>query len=383
MPETEIVTDADHLNRVIDELLKAPRVALDIESDGFYNYQDRVCIVTLSSEDVDYVIDTIALGDAGAHMQRLVDRPDVPLLMHSGQNDVLALKRDYGFRFGLVHDTAVAAMLLGLQHTGLAALAEAYLGLTLEKELQRHDWSRRPIEAAHLHYLINDTRHLFKLHDLIIDEVNKHGLQDEYAIECEAVAMAEPRKREFDPERFRKIKGHGDLSEPQRGVLKAVYAWRNGVAEKLDRAPFRIVGDSSLLEMARKLPRDLEALSQIKGLGEWLVRENGADLLAAIARGESEPVSVRPPKRRPTGPLPLRMDPGQRDRLGRLKRWREDEAKARGVGLQAILPSAVMKDLILEPPADATVLGEIVRVGKARAERYGEQILKIVGKPEQ
>ena len=384
MPEqTEIVTDASRLKAVIDELMMAPRVALDIESDGFYNYQDRVCIVTLSDENVDYVIDTIALGEAGMEMQRLVDRVDVPVLMHSGQNDVLALKRDYGFRFGLVHDTAVVAMLLGLQHTGLAALAQTYLGLKLEKELQRYDWSRRPIENEHLSYLINDTRHLFKLHDLMVEEMKKFELEDEYAIECEAVAMAEPRKREFDVERFRKIKGHGELTDAQRGVLVAVYSWRNGVAEKLDRAPFRVAGDFSLLDIARRLPTDMSALEQTRGLGDWLVREYGKELLALVKQGQQQPVSVRPPKRRPTGPLPLRMDPQQRDRFGRLKRWREVEAGRRGIGLQAVLPTAVLKDLIVEPPADKSLLSENPRIGKARAERYGEEIMKIVGTPEQ
>ncbi|MCG3182307.1 MAG: Ribonuclease D [Planctomycetes bacterium] len=384
MPEkTEIITDAGRLSRVIDELLDAPRVALDIESDGFYNYQDRVCIVTLSSEQLNVVVDTIALGEGARDMQRLLDRPEVPVLMHSGQNDVLALKRDYRFNFGLVHDTAVAAMLLGLQQTGLAALAEAYLGLKLEKELQRYDWSRRPIENEHLHYLINDTRHLFALHDLIIDELRKHELMDEYIIECDAVAQSEPRKREFDPERFRKIKGHGELSDAQRGVLKELYAWRNGVAEKLDRAAFRVTGDSTLLDIARRLPRDLAALEQTRGLGDWLLRDNAAELLRIVEEAQRRPVSIKPPKRKPTGPLPLRMDPAQRDRLGRLKRWREKEAARRGIGLQAVLPTAVINDLILQPPADKAQLAEVPRVGKSRAERYGDEILKIVRKPEQ
>jgi ribonuclease D len=77
------------------------------------------------------------------------------------------------------------------------------------------------------------------------------------------------------------------------------------------------------------------------------------------------------------------MDPQQRDRFGRLKRWREVEAGRRGIGLQAVLPTAVLKDLIVEPPTDKTLLAENPRIGKARAERYGEEIMKIVGTPEQ
>lgn len=378
MPDkTEIITDASGLERVIDDLLQAPRIALDIESDGFYNYRDRVCIVTLSSEERDYVVDTLALNGEAILMQALLDRPDVPVLMHSGQNDVLALKRDYEMNFALVHDTAVAAMLLGLQQTGLAALSEAYLGMKLEKELQRHDWSRRPIERDHVQYLINDTRHLFKLHDLIEDELRKHELLDEYRLECDAVAQSEPRKREFDPERFRRIKGHGDLSDQQRGVLQAVYAWRNEVAERLDRAPFRIMGDSTLLDIARKLPRDTAGLEGIRGVGEWILRDHAREIIQAVEKGASSPTGLRPPRRKPTAQV-QRLDPHQRDRLGRLKRWREKEAERRGVGLQAILPTAVLKDLVVDPPSGVSELGEVPRIGRSRAQRYGDEIMKIL-----
>ncbi|MBZ0136398.1 MAG: HRDC domain-containing protein [Planctomycetes bacterium] len=383
MPDkTEIITDASGLERVIDELLQAPRISLDIESDGFYNYRDRVCIVTLSSEERDYVVDTLALNGEAILMQKLLDRPDVPVLMHSGQNDVLALKRDYEMNFALVHDTAVAAMLLGLQQTGLAALSHVYLGMKLEKELQRHDWSRRPIELEHMQYLINDTRHLFRLHDLIEDELKKHELLDEYRLECDAVAQSEPRKREFDPERFRRIKGHGDLSDQQRGALQAIYAWRDELASQLDRAPFRVMGDATLLEIARKLPKDLNALESVRGVGEWVIKDHGRAMLAAVENGLASPTGVRPPRRKPTEPV-QRLDPQQRERLGRLKRWREKEAERRGVGLQAILPTAVLKDLITEPPSTTAELAKVERVGMSRVERYGDEILKIVGKPPQ
>lgn len=371
----EIITEPARLREMVAELMRAPRVSLDIEADGFYNYRDRVCIVTLSSEEVDVIVDTIAVGPAMTDLQPLVERSNVPTLMHSGQNDVLALKRDYKLEFGQVQDTSVAASLLGMQHTGLAALVETYLGLTLEKELQRHDWSRRPIEPAHVAYLINDTRHLFKVHDMIMEEVRKFELMDEYLIECRMVADSEPREREFDPERFRRIKGHGELSDQQRGVLKALYAWRDELARTLDRASFRVMPDHALLEMARSMPREADALRTMRGIGEWILAEHAQSLLDTIAGAEPSP--FRAPRREEIEPA-KRLDPRQRDRLGKLKRWRETEAARRGVGLQAVLPTSVMMDLILQPPQDARELAEVPRVGSSRAERYGDQILRIL-----
>lgn len=379
MPDkTRIITGAADLKRVIDDLLQAPRVALDIEADGFYNYRESVCIVTLSDEESDFVVDTLALGEESRDLSRLVGREDTPLLMHSGQNDVLALKRTYGFEFGMVQDTSVAAMLLGIEQTGLAAIVEGYLGLTLEKGLQRYDWSRRPIETEHLQYLVNDTRHLFAVHDLMEDELRKHELVEEYRIECRAVAEAEPKSREFDPERFRRIKGHGDLTDRQRGALKALYAWRDDLARELDRAPFRVVSDATLLGLARRDVPAPDALRATRGVGEWLAAEHGESMLNAMRAGLKQPAPVRAPKAHRTGPRNPRMDPQQRDRLGRLKRWRQHEAERRKIGIQAVLPTAALAELVLDPPPDLAALGKVARVGASRASRYGDEILRIL-----
>ena len=105
--------------------------------------------------------------------------------------------------FGPIHDTSLAAMLLGFTHTGLSALCQSFLGFSLAKELQRHDWSRRPILPEHVDYLVNDTRHLFALTDLMLARVREHDLLDEYEIECRVVAASEPVERDL-PHRQRR-----------------------------------------------------------------------------------------------------------------------------------------------------------------------------------
>lgn len=376
--DIELIKDVDRLEAVIDEMLAARRYSLDVESDGFHSYSGRVCIVTLSTEQRDVVIDTLALGEETQRLGRLVERKDGPCLMHSGHNDVLALKREYEFRFGFVQDTSVASTLLGFTHTGLSALCETFLGFKLEKELQRHDWARRPILPEHVSYLINDTKHLFKVHDLITQQIEQHGLIDEYEIECRAVAQSVPVEREFDPERFRKMKGALELDDQGRGILKRLYQWRNDMARQLDRAAFRVASDGTLVEIARTRPTTREALASLRGVGEWLLSQSADAMLEAVKHGLENPAPARNPRRRPTAELGPRMDPRQRDRLGRLKQWREKEAATRGLGLQAILPTAVLHDLVLNPPADLAALAAMERVGKSRTERYGERILKIV-----
>ncbi|MDH5640750.1 MAG: HRDC domain-containing protein, partial [Nitrospira sp.] len=311
-------------------------------------------------------------------LERLLVRDDAPCLMHSGQNDVLALRREHDYEFGMIRDTAVAATLLGFNQTGLATLADAYLDVKMEKDLQRHDWARRPIRDEHVHYLVNDTQHLFALQDRLELEIERFELTEEYEIECAEVALAQPKPRGFDSQRFRRIKSHIVLDDFRRGGLKALYTWRDALASELDRAPFRVVADATLLDLARTPPKSLEELESRRGLAEWIVKEHAEALLRALHEGMEVPEPSRPRNWKTNGEGVRRMTPKQRQALSKLKRWREQEATNRAVGLQAILPTPVMSELVLEPPRAHHELAAIRRVGTARASRYGETILGIV-----
>ena len=374
-----MVTTAEQLAEVLKELESAARVALDIESDSFYHYEERVCLVTISSERENFIVDSLALGEGSRALQSLVGRQDRPLLMHSANNDVLGLKREYGFEFGWIQDTALASTLLNYPQTGLAILAESFLGLHLPKDLQRHDWGQRPITQEHISYLINDTRHLFEIHDQISEELRDHDIYEEYELECKALVQSVPREREFDPERFRRIKNHDGLDASRRGALKSLYAWRDGVAKALNRAPFRVASDGTLLELAKNPPSNLDDLGKRTGVGRWLIAEQGQAILESIWKGLAEPAPPRaPPKPRDESDGSKRLDPRQRDILGKLKHWREQEATARKLGMQTILPTPVMYELLQDPPADLAAIAAHPRIGKNRARRYGEALLKLL-----
>ena len=64
----------------------------------------------------------------------------------------------------------------------------------------------------------------------------------------------------------------------------------------------------------------------------------------------------------------------------RIKAWRQDEALRRGVGLQAVLPTPVLETIVRDPPHDAEEFEHLPRMGKRRAERYSETLLKFLGR---
>ena len=65
----------------------------------------------------------------------------------------------------------------------------------------------------------------------------------------------------------------------------------------------------------------------------------------------------------------------QRGRETRIMAWRREEAKARGVDEQVVLPGHCVKDIAEDAPATLEALEAVPGVGAFRVARYGAAIL--------
>ena len=68
-------------------------------------------------------------------------------------------------------------------------------------------------------------------------------------------------------------------------MLRELTAWREREARRLDRPRSHIVGDRTLVHLARFKPRTLDDLKGFHGLSEHRVRKYGKALVAAVAAG--------------------------------------------------------------------------------------------------
>jgi hypothetical protein len=112
-------------------------------------------------------------------------------------------------------------------------------------------------------------------------------------------------------------------------------------------------------------PTSIEGLRQA-GVPRPIVDSFGTSLLAALT-GPPGPVPPRPERVIP--------DPAIEKREVRLKRWRETEAAARKVTLQAVLPGRALEYLAAHPACD---LAEVPQLGARRAARYGDALRALV-----
>ena len=79
-----LVQDAEMLQEVAERLTRAGVIGVDTESDSFYHYQEKVCLIQFSDLDTDYIVDPLAIEDMSPLAQVFADRP-APVIRLAGR----------------------------------------------------------------------------------------------------------------------------------------------------------------------------------------------------------------------------------------------------------------------------------------------------------
>ncbi|MGH7605339.1 MAG: ribonuclease D [Gemmatimonadaceae bacterium] len=321
-PERALYLDTkDQVARFLDEISGAKEIALDTEGASFHRFLDRIYLLQLSTPGRSAIIDPLPIGSP-EKLGALLEDKSVEVVFHDADYDLRLLHQDYGWHVTNIFDTRIAAQLLGIKSFGLAALLEQYFDVRLDKKHQRADWSMRPLPADMLEYAAQDTRYLLQLRDRMRAELERRG-RFRWAREEFDRLEGTRWETEESMEAFLRLKGARDLSRRELAILREVANWRNTVAAQLDRATFRVMGNETLFELARRAPRNPTELSSIKGMPKGMIERAAPDIIAAILRGMEAPEAELP--KFPRGQR-WNKDRDFDDRVARLKSVRDAAA---------------------------------------------------------
>ncbi len=342
------------LDALIQRIGTAERVALDTEADSLHNYFEKVCLIQISLGDEHYLVDPLAGLELSGYLQALAAQP---LILHGGDYDLRMLRASMGFRPRReVFDTMIAAQLLGLEQIGLAALIERFFEITIGKEGQKSDWSRRPLSEKQLCYAVNDTCFLKPLAERLADELSARGRLDWHVESCQAMVESTGRDRSRDPEEAWRIKGSGRLRRRQLAYLRGLWRWRDEQARRANRPAFKVFGNQQIfaliewaeshpgvpLDQGPKLPRNIR--------GALLTRLQGAiDRAAGMAEAQW------PERRRSERVEALNAD--DMEKLYLLRGECAAIAKELGIAASTLAPKAAIDALVRSRPR---TLDEIV-----------------------
>jgi ribonuclease D len=368
----------EELDALAASLRGAAAIAIDTEADSLHHYPGKLCLVQIASDGgAAHLVDPLALSSLAALGPVCADPATVKVL-HAADNDLGYLKRLYGFTVTSLFDTSLAARFLGVAALGLEGLLTQFLGVTPVKSRQKDDWSRRPLSPDQEAYALNDVLHLVDLRARLLDELRAKGREAWVEEECAALAASPVPEKVADPDAYLNLKGARDLDRRGWAILRELFQMREAMALRLDRPPFMIVGNESLVALAARRPRSLDDILAVPGCSQSVARRAGQAILEAVERGERVPDDALP-MRRPS-PRPA-VSAAVRRRTEALKAWRGKVAQGFGLDPGVFLPQRVIDRLAGDPPRDLAGLEQVEGVRRWRAALVGDDLLKILAIP--
>jgi ribonuclease D len=280
------------------------RLGIDTEFLPEGRYRPLLCLVQIAVGGEIHLLDPIErdLGDP-APMAAVLADPEIEVVLHAGRQDVAILRRAWRTTFANVFDTQVAAGFAGFSaQAGYTGLLHDVLRIRLAKSASFTRWDARPLTKEQLRYAREDVEHLDALADELQRRLRETSRLKWAREECRVIEGATD---ERDPEEvWRRLPRISGLDPRERAIARELAAWRERTAAGEDRPVGSVVRDPTLVELAKRGPRDHKELGQIRGAGPDVLRRRARDILAAIERGrEAEPIRADEGERYPTDPV--------------------------------------------------------------------------------
>jgi ribonuclease D len=285
----------DTLDAAMERIAAEPTIAVDTEADSLHSYFDKVCLIQISIPGEDYIVDPLAKIDL-ARFGEILGDANVTKIFHGGDYDLRIMNRDFGFVVHNLVDTSVCAQLLGYEAFGLAALLERHFGVKLNKQHQRADWAMRPLPADMLAYASMDTHYLAALAAKLREELEALGRWEWAVEEFSRLEAVRYKEADEDAEPWRKLKNIGGLDRRSLCVIRDLHRWRDELARRADRPPFKIIGNDALIDTAKEKPSTVRELAAIKSVSRYHADRYGRDIVQTVRRALEVPEAELPEK---------------------------------------------------------------------------------------
>ncbi len=371
-----VVEDTESLEQIAESLSQQAVIALDTESDSFYHYKERVCLIQLSDTKRDIIVDPLKISDLSS-LAPILENPLQVKVLHGADYDIVCLKRDFGFRIRGLFDTMMAARFLEIPRIGLGDLVHEVFGFSLEKKYQRHDWSMRPLREEHLEYARNDTHWLIPLREVLIRRLERSGWLDAVLEESMLMENREWTGKANEPGDFLRLRGSSLLEPRGQHILWHLYEYREAVARRLNRPVFKVIPDSVMVDIARNAPTSNNALDRLMRPNSPMRRIHGRALLKAVEQGlrDDRPLPSPPTRRK----KPKNNNAGSQWVAENLKQWRKKKTAQEGMSAVFLPNNALLREIAKKTPTTIEELSDVPGIRKWQLATFGDEVVRIVG----
>ena len=289
------------LEQLAADLEGSEVLAVDTEFLREKTYYPKLCLIQLNNEEIQAIIDPLAVRSLEP-LASIMANPSCVKIFHSGSQDIDILYHELGVMPTPLFDTQMAAALMGFPlQVGYGPLVQALCDVRLAKADSYTDWSRRPLTTNQLKYALDDVVYLPKMYRHMERALAKQGRSS--WLDADFARLADPAKYDNDPmDMWRKVKRVASLSHGQMAVAQELAAWREREAMERNIPRKWVIPDEALIEIARKSPKSIDRLMEVRGLNTKLTTKTARKVLEAVKRGrEKDPKDYPCLPKRPSG----------------------------------------------------------------------------------
>ncbi|GHU01936.1 ribonuclease D [Alphaproteobacteria bacterium] len=298
-----IINDQDQLEKLCIRLADSPFITVDTEFIREKTYWPQLCLIQVGTEQEAACIDPLAELDL-APFYRLLADPKVVKIMHSGRQDVEIFYHLAGIIPAPLFDTQVAAMVCGYgEQVSYQQLVNDICRIALDKGQRFTNWAARPLSDSQEKYALADVVHLvpvyLHLKQRLEDSGRAHWVDEEMA------KLYSPSVYEGDAGAWRRILP-AKIGRKSAAILRALYLWREEMAQALDRPRKFIATDEHLLAVSGAAPSTMDDLNNLR---VSVAAKHKDAILAVIAE-----VLAQPPESYPAPDKPVSAAAAKRSR---------------------------------------------------------------------
>lgn len=179
------------MESAVAQISGQPVIGVDTETTGLDPFHSRVRLLQIATPERVFVFDLFKVP-ALEHpaLRRLLSEPQPEKVLHHAKFDLKMLLHHFGLEVRGVFDTLLASQLIsagrGQESHGLAAVAERYLGLSVDKTLQASNWAGE-LTAMQYEYAAKDAQLVLPLRNKLGDKLIEMGMTDAAKLEFECV----------------------------------------------------------------------------------------------------------------------------------------------------------------------------------------------------
>jgi ribonuclease D len=295
-----IATTAE-LAALCERLRHETFVTVDTEFMRERTYWPELCVVQLGGEQEVAVVDALAPDLDLAPLGALLADRKVVKVFHAARQDIEIFLLKFDAVPTPLFDTQVAAMVAGFgDQVSYDQLCRALAGAQIDKAHRFSDWAARPLSPSQIAYAAADVTHLRKIYTALRNRLEREERMAWVAQEM--AVLDQPATYRVDPEAaWERLKARTG-NRRFLGLLRAVAAWREREAQRINIPRQRLVKDETLLELAATGPETPADLARARGISEGFAKgRSGAGLLAAIQAAKALPDSELPEAPRDRG----------------------------------------------------------------------------------